>query len=119
MKQLFKRQFWPLIGLFMADGLFFGLTNPATIASFWLIIGFGLLALTLYHIWKGLLWAASWYGLPTRRHAKRLAKLLSGLTVGLLALQSIGELTLRDVLVLLPLASLLYVYLSYGRSQAI
>ncbi len=118
MKVLFNRHFWLVLGLITADSLFFGLTNPARVASFVLIFGFLLLAITLYYIWKGLFAIASWYGLPIRRHNKRLAQLVAGITIGLLALQSIGELSTRDVLVVLPLAIVLYIYTSYGRSRA-
>jgi uncharacterized membrane protein YccC len=116
MKRLLKHaHFWLIVGLFGIDGLFFGLTDPDKVPSLLLIIGFLLCAFTLYCVVRGVLVVSSWYGLPFNRHGKRLARVLTGLAAGILALQSIGELGSRDVLVLLPLTILTYMYVTYGR----
>jgi hypothetical protein len=106
-----------LAGLLLLDGLFFGLTNPKELASFWLIIAFLLLAATLYRASRLGFKVLSWYGLHPKR-PKRLAAGLAVIITGLLALQSIGELTDRDMIVSLPLFVLLYLYLSRGGLQA-
>jgi len=57
------------------------------------------------------------YGLPLKNRGKRISMLL-GVSGGIaVALQSLGELTLRDVVVLTLLSGLAYVYMSYGRGQ--
>lgn len=104
-------------GLLIIDALVFGLTDPQRVPSFMLAVGFLLLAVTFYHLLLGLLKAAGWYGLPGGAH-RRLARTLTGLVSGMIALQSIGELGRRDVLVLLPLALVAYLYVSYGKTAA-
>ena len=113
MRILLHSRFWLLLGLIIADILFFGLTRPDKLPSFALIVGFLLLSATLYCLFRDLLVVASWYGIPLGKHRFRLAKVGAGLCSGLLALQSIGELGSRDVLVLLPFTLLAYVYFSY------
>jgi hypothetical protein len=108
--------FWRVAGLLAADGLLFGLSHPQRVPSFILGVAFVLLVITLYQIVLGLLMIANWYGLPGRAHRRRQARLLTGVIGGLIALQSIGELGVRDILVAVPLALLAYLYISYGKS---
>lgn len=117
MKQTLRRsQFWHITGLLILDSLFFGLTDPAEVPSFALIVGFFLFAATLYQLIKGLFKLGSWYGLSFAAHQRRFAKILTGVIAGLVALQSIGQLSQRDILVLIPLAMLAYMYMTYGRA---
>jgi hypothetical protein len=106
----------PVIGLLAADGLFFGLTDPDKVPSFFLMVGFLLCAGTLYVLIRALLAASSWYGLPFNRHGSRLARVITVTAGALIALQSIGELGSRDILVLMPLTLISYLYVSYGRT---
>jgi hypothetical protein len=117
MKLISHRRFQLIVLLFAVDGIIFGLTDPQQVPSIMLAGGFLLLAITLYQLLLGLLQAANWYGLPGSKHRKRQARTLTGLVSGLIALQSIGELGSRDVLVLLPLAFVAYLYISYGKGQ--
>lgn len=110
-------RFWRASGLLAVDGMIFGLTDPQQVPSFLLAGGFILLAVTLYQVVLALLHAASWYGLPGGAHRRKQARVLTGLVSGLIALQSIGELGPRDVLVLLPLALIAYLYTSYGKEE--
>jgi len=110
------RHAWKLIaglGLLVADGLVFGMTDAGKVASFLLVVGFLLLIATIYCLFYGILAFARLYGLPIKRK-RRLAGSLTGLTGCLVALQSVGELNIRDVLVLLPLVTIGYVYSFYG-----
>jgi hypothetical protein len=115
------RPAWRGAGLLVLDMLFFGSLNPQRVASFVLIIGFGLLSLTTYWLLAGLTALPGLYGLSTHasrsgRHRSRLVAPLTALVAGLIALQSIGQLAPRDVLVLTVLTLLLSVYMSYART---
>jgi hypothetical protein len=103
------KHFWQAIAVLIGDIVFFSSINASQVAPFVLIIGFVLLLLTCYVLIYGLLSIARLYGLPVR-YKKQLAIYLSGVAGLIMALQSIGELSPHDVLVLLPLATLGYVY---------
>jgi hypothetical protein len=103
--------------LVVADGLFFTTTNPNKVASSVLIVGFALVALTIYGLLRLLLAVATFYGLPLKNRGRRIALLIGISTAIGVALQSLGELTLRDVVVLILLTGLIYVYTSYGRDH--
>jgi hypothetical protein len=115
--QLHKRHIAAGVILVLADGLFFGITNPARVPSAVLIIGFVLVALTMYGVLRLLLAIAAFYGLPMASHGKRVALFIGIAGAIALALQSLGELSPRDVVVLALLSVLAYVYVSYGRNQ--
>lgn len=51
------------------------------------------------------------------RNNNRLPIYISGAAVGLMALQSIGELTIKDTLIFIPLTIILYIYLTFGRMK--
>jgi len=102
-----------LAGLLTFDAVIFGSTDAGRVASFMLIVGFLLLMATVYWIAYGLLGFARLYGLPIRRK-RRLAGSMTVLAGCLIALQSVGELNPRDVLVLLPLVTIGYIYSFYG-----
>ncbi len=80
------------------------------------IIGFGLLSLTLYQLVRGLLRLGRLYGVTIKRQ-RSLAVYLTLITAGLIALQSIGELNRRDLTVLLPLSILGYFYSAYLKTS--
>jgi hypothetical protein len=115
MKFIARRHIWKFVGLLVIDGLVFTLTNAKSVPSFILIVGFVLLISTLYYLVYSLLTFARLYGLSIRRK-RRLAGSLTALISGLVALQSIGELNSRDVLVLLPLVVIGYAYSFYGKT---
>jgi len=117
MKLLRHTRFWQGLGLLVADGIFFTLTNSSRVVSSLLMLGFLLLVISLYYLYSWLLAAAQLYGLPFSSHRRRLTLFVTGVSACLLALQSIGELSARDGLVLLPLAVVLYIYLGYGRAK--
>ena len=103
--------------LVVADSLFFTTTNPNKVASSVLIVGFVLVAFSIFGLLRLVLAAATFYGLPLQNRGRRVA-LLVGISMAIaVALQSLGELTLRDVVVLILLTGLIYVYTSYGHDQ--
>ena len=116
MKKMRSRSFWLSIGLIITDIAFFGLTNPVKVASILLIAGFGLLVVTMYWLLLNIQKIAGLY-MPWLLRQKNLSLSISLLVGLLLALQSIGQLTVRDML-LVPAAGLvLYAYLAYGKKD--
>lgn len=106
-----------IISLLALDSAFFMLTDPSQVDSLVLIVGFLLLSLTTYLLISRLCVAMQLYGLPLGNSAHRIALFGTVVIIGLLALQSIGELSIRDMIVALPLGIILYLYLSYSRSK--
>jgi hypothetical protein len=104
--------------LVIAAGLFFGLSDPSNVPSFALITGFVLLVVVLYQVTYGLLTVVSWYGLlPAKAPRRRLAVAVTGLVGCVLALQSSGQLSNRDILVLIPLVLGIYLYTYAVRAE--
>ena len=110
-----NRHSWLIATLLGVDLLFFGLTNPANAPSFALIVGFILFALTLYLVVQGLFKLGVWYGFAFSERQRRFARIVTGVIAGAVALQSMGQLSGRDLLVVLPFALIIYMYLSYGK----
>jgi hypothetical protein len=115
--QLIRRlHFWRISGLLLADALVFGATNPNDTLSFMLIIGYILLCITLYYLFDGILSLSRLYGIPLK-HKKRFLRTAILVVSGVVALQSIGQLSSRDIMVLAPLTTLLYLYIAYSRAS--
>lgn len=115
MQKLQTSHLWKPAGLIIIDFLLFSLTDPHEVPSIMLIVAFLFLAATLFYLFRAVVRALNWYGIrPT--HPRRLVMSVTGVISAILALQSIGELTTRDILVILPLILISYVYLSYGRA---
>lgn len=116
MKLPHNRHHLPLIALIIADMAVFLTLDTTKIPSFILVIGFLLLSATIYYIFKGLFRLLSLYGIKFKRQNK-LIIICTGLVSGLIALQSIGELALRDFVVIGIIATVFYLYTSYSRSS--
>jgi len=91
------------------------MTDAGQVPSWGIMVGFLLVVVTLYTVFRLGIRLARAYGVGVQR-PRRLAWYLTGIGSGLLALQSIGELGRRDVLVVLPLAVLAYLYSSYAKT---
>jgi phosphatidylglycerophosphate synthase len=89
-------------------------TNQAP--SFMIIIGFVLLVISFFYVIYTLLGLAKLYGLNIRRR-KRLSSYITALFGSMIALQSIGQLSPRDVAALLPLAIIGYLYSGYIKTS--
>jgi hypothetical protein len=112
-KQHTKRKLFRLAALFIFDALFFSLVNPIQTHAAVVFVGFALLVLTLYVLIDFLL-AVSERIIPFSPHTKRRMALATTLVLSLLiAMQSIGQLTVKDVLAVIPLIIVLSVYFSY------
>jgi hypothetical protein len=111
-----KRLVWQSLVLIVIDGLFFGLTDPRTVNSLFLIVGFVLLGLNVYVLVKIVLVFLAKLGFSIKNRGK-IAGFSVILACLLLALQSIGQLSARDVLIIVPLTVLLYIYTAYIRPK--
>lgn len=108
-----KRKLIELAALFIIDGVFFSLVNPVQAYAVVIVVGFLLLVVTLYVLIDFLL-AVSERIIPFSPHTKRRMALATTLVLSLLiAMQSIGQLTVKDVLAVVPLIVVLSVYFSY------
>jgi predicted membrane protein len=116
LKILAKGLFQKLIALLALDCLLYFSTNARNVASLILIVGFVLLLATSYYIFYGLIAISQLYGFKVH-HQNRLALSLTGVFGALIALQSVGELSPHDVIVLLPLGLIAYLYSSYGAKK--
>ncbi len=116
--QVFKtKRFWQVLIIIAIDALFFGLVNPNKVNSLFLIAGFILFGITLYIILQIFLGFLIKLGFKIK-HRRKLAGFIVSLSCLLLALQSIGQLSIRDVLIILPLAVLLYIYAAHISPRA-
>jgi len=108
-----KRKLIVLAGLFVADGFFFSLVNPNKVYAAVIILGFMLLALTIYALLDFLL-ALAERVVPFSLTTKKRIALATTLVLSLLiAMQSIGQLTVKDILAVIPLVIVLSFYFSY------
>jgi hypothetical protein len=105
-----------LILLLVADTVVLGGSDAKKVAAWMLIAGFGLVVATAYWLIYAALAFLRLYGLVIRRK-RRLAVALSGLLAVMLALQSVGGLNPKDVLLLLPLIVIGYNYVSYNLNR--
>lgn len=107
----------PSLAILITDILFFTHTNPNTSATSVLIMGCVLVALTFYAAISKVLGFLNYFNLGIRRTNHFLAAYATVVIVSIIALQSIGDLSLRDILIYIPLAVILYLYLSYGKGK--
>ena len=111
-----NRQFQYVLCLLVLDILLFTTTNATTAPSFVAIVGFVLLVATVYYVIYSLTALSKFYGLKVR-HRRPLSVYLTIVIGIIVALQSIGELGPRDVLVIMLLAVIGYVYSSYAKTS--
>jgi len=107
-----------LATLLVVDLLFFGLIDPRNAYALVVVGGFVLLVATLYVIIDLLLILLERVITlrPMTRH--RLHTATTMLLALLLAMQSIGQLTVKDMAAIVPLVVVAAFYLSYQRKQA-
>ncbi|HWT56020.1 MAG TPA: hypothetical protein VN031_03235 [Candidatus Microsaccharimonas sp.] len=108
-----KRKLIQLVALFVIDALFFSLVNPVNAYAIVIVVGFILLIITIYMLIDFFL-ALGERIIPFSAHTKRRMALATTLVLALLiAMQSIGQLTTKDVLAVIPLVLVLSLYFSY------
>jgi len=108
------RHYLETFGLLVLDIIFFTTTNTDKDPSYIIIVGFVLLFSSSYLFFYYVLSFLKLYGFPVGKK-RRLATYLTVLVGALIALQSIGELTSKDVLVLVPIALIGYLYTGYAK----
>jgi hypothetical protein len=112
---LHNRHLQVCAALIAADCLVFSFVNPQTASAIWLIVGFGLLGCTFFGLAGLLATSLRSYGEQTHRAGKRFLRYGAGIGLVLVGLQSIGQLTVRDVVALVPFVVVAYLYFGYGR----
>jgi hypothetical protein len=120
MKQTFthNRHLQICAALIAADCFVFTLVDPQQASALWLITGYILMGLTLFGVASLLASCLKSYGLRTQAVGRRFLRYSAIIGVVLLGLQSIGQLTVKDVIALLPLAVIAYLYFGYGKKLA-
>jgi hypothetical protein len=116
LKILSHRKVILMFGIVVLDALFFGFTNPKRVTSLMLIVGFMIVVVTIYASLRLVLSIGEVYS-PWFQRQRRPIGYITGVLAAMLALQSIGQLALRDVVVLLVLSSVLAVYYDYNKSH--
>ena len=104
------------VGLILSDIAVFSSVDPRKASAGWLIIGYVLIALTAFGICHMIADTLRGYGSTAYHVGSRLLKYVAIIIVGLIGLQSIGQLTTKDIVTMLPLAVLAYWYFGYGKS---
>lgn len=104
--------------LLVADGLFFGLINPNTANSTLLLVGFILFGLSLYLLIEAIFLILRKIGIEVKRSKKITGYIVIPVCL-LLALQSLGQLSVFDILIVIPLVVLLYIYTTYIRPKTL
>ncbi|HET7320252.1 MAG TPA: hypothetical protein VFI84_01540 [Candidatus Saccharimonadales bacterium] len=112
-----KRPVLHFLTVMVLDIAFFSTTDPSKVAAPWLIVGYILAVATLYWVVRALVAFLGLYSKGLRRQKKRFTKVLTLTGAILLAMQSVGQLSLRDIAMIVPLALLSYFYFTYGRSK--
>lgn len=111
-----KRRPVPLILLtILLDTIFFGLTDPAEVAPLWLIVGFVLAVATIYWFIRLALTVLGVYLKGLKTQQQQLTTILTSVSAVILGMQSMGQFSLRDFLVLVPLVLVGYFYIRYNR----
>lgn len=104
---------WGALGVFMV------LFEPSRLPVVVLIVPFLLLFLAFYNLWNTLnLLRVRYFVRQTRQPSRRLGLTVCGSAVLLIVLQSLGQLTLRDVVTVIAIVAVGYTYLSRSLSQS-
>lgn len=114
-RPVFRRLWTPSL-LIIGNYVLFLLTDPAKVSAWVLVAAVLLLTLDVYMTVRFVGWICSLAGLDFARSA-RARRYTSGLALIIIALGTLGELTFRDVAVLLPLALIMYLFLGYRRRE--
>lgn len=110
---------WYILVLLIADILVFFTVDPRQAPSVVLMIGLLLLIATIYIVICACLYLIG-FGIPSlRKREKKLRILLSVVVAFLVGLQSLGQLTAKDFIAVIPLLLVGYFYLTYPNDQKV
>lgn len=115
MKQLLRRRHYALAALVLANGLYFSIFNPESSKSLVLFIGFMLLAVDFFLLFKLLLSVFDRLRGKTSSARNRLAGVGTLIVIVLLALLSIGQLSVRDTVAVVCIGVIFLFYGTYYR----
>ena len=118
-KHIKKRSVRLPAAVLVADGLFFGLVNPHQAPAIMLMAGYLLLAVTVLGAVQLIVQALRWYGGDTQRIGKQVLHYGAAALLLVIALQSTGQLTIRDIMTLVPLTILAFWYFGLRRPQPV
>ena len=104
------------LALLIIDSVFFGATDPAQAPSGFFIIAFILAGFSFYWVANLLYQSAMSYGAPLR-HRKRAVIYTTICLMIVVALQTVGQLSSRDIVLILPFALMAYLYISYQQQH--
>jgi hypothetical protein len=117
-KLLHNRHIQICAALLAADCLVFGLVNPQNASALWLIGGYILLGLTFFGLASLLAVSLHSYGQRAQAVGRRFLRYAAIIVVAMIGLQSIGQLTVKDVMALLPFVVIAYFYFGYNKKMA-
>lgn len=115
---IYHRHFQISTALIVTDALVFSLVNPISASAPWLITGYLLLAATFFSLAALVAQSLRTYGDHTYKVAWRLIRYSVFAVVILIGLQSIGQLTTRDIVTFTPFVAIAYWYFGYSKRQA-
>ncbi|MEO6513169.1 MAG: hypothetical protein ABIR37_00625 [Candidatus Saccharimonadales bacterium] len=113
---LHKYRRYVLLGVI--DSAFFGLLSPNT-SAFVIIPAFILIIVTIFAILTLIVTYIGKMFVVKPKNQKRIVIMLTATLGIIIALQSIGQLTVRDVVTIVPLILVLYLYMSYTKSRRV
>jgi Ca2+/Na+ antiporter len=117
MKLFLSRRLQFITAIVISNLLFFSFVNPVESNSPLLAVGFLLLSLDIYLIVRTILMAVRLVRNQKSQPDRRIVFLVTATCVLLLALQSIGELSVRDGVALAMIAIIVMFYLSFYRPK--
>lgn len=101
----------------VVDILFFGFVNPTKSYALVVVIGFVLLTLSFWLVLDALLRLLRRVMRLPEPALRRSRNFATGIIAVLIAMQSIGQLTVRDIAAIVPLVAVLLFWLSYQKRQ--
>jgi hypothetical protein len=105
-------------GLALLNLVIFGLTDPVNSVPIVVILGFLVLSFDLYLVVRLVVWFLGLFIARVQTHRRRLIVSFTAFLVVCLGLGSIGQLTWRDLLVVVVVATVAYFYSLYFRIRA-
>lgn len=117
MPKLINRKTLYLITLLLVNVAFFGFVSPLEGSSLLLFVGFAILAVDFYLLVRFIISIVSQLSGHKWRNPRLFAMAVTSVFIIILSLQSIGQLSLRDVVAILIIGGIFLIYSSYYRKK--